>query len=267
MPSESWAVSASIDSRWLEDQARHDPVSHAYAIWDLEYAPDRVEFRVLQRGGVPTSYLLIWHGVSGTMVHWVGDGPADPLLAALPARPLVAVVPEDLGSRVVEARSPARAYPILLMTRPAGAGPLPPRNPRVRRLSSGDAVQLREFAEASDDVLGRAYARAALPENPPIPESIWGAFEGERLVGVASTHVKLASIWVLGGIYVHPAHRGRGLGRDLTRTAVAEADAAGAWTALYVREDNAPAVRAYERVGFRTASRRAWVDAGGNRAP
>ena len=260
-------MSASIDSRWLEDQARHDPVSHAYAIWDLEYAPDRVEFRVLHRAGVPVSYLLIWHGVNGTVVHWWGDGPAEPLLSALPERPLVAVVPEELGPRVVEARGPARTYPILLMTRPAGAGPPLPRNPRVRKLTPRDAPVLREFAEGSDDWLGRAYARAALPENPPIPESIWGAFEGARLVGVASTHVKLASVWVLGGIYVDPAHRGQGIGRDLTSTAVAEADATGAWTGLYAREDNVPAVRAYERVGFRTSSRRVWVDAGGNRAP
>ncbi|HYK93733.1 MAG TPA: GNAT family N-acetyltransferase [Thermoplasmata archaeon] len=261
------SVSSGMDRAWLEDQARHDPVMHAYALWDLDYAPDRVEFRVLREGGVPVAYLLIWHGNLGTVVHWVGSDRPDALLDALPPRPLIAVVPEPVGEAVCAARAPARTYRIRVMSRAAGAVPSPVPDPRIRRLRSADVPELQGFAARADEWVRRGYTRPMRLDDPPIPEAIWGAFDGPRIVGVASTHVKRASVWIIGGVYVDPAHRNQGLGRALTAAAVAEADATGAATALFVRDDNAPAVRAYERVGFRTLRYRTWVDAGAERAP
>lgn len=260
-------VTASMDRRWLEDQARHDPVLHAYALWDLDYAPDRVEFRVLHEGGVPIAYLLIWHGLPVPTVHWIGTERPEPLLSALPPRPLVAVVPESIGPLVSSARRPAVTYPVRLMARPAGSRPGLAANPNVRRLRPSDQAGLTEFAARAGEWAGRFYSRLRLADRPPVPETIWGAFDGDRLVGAAHTQVKLPAVWVITGIVVEPDHRGQGLGRDLTAAAVAEADAAGAHSSLYVRDDNVPAVRAYERVGFLTVSRRTWVDAGGQRAP
>ena len=71
----------------------------------------------------------------------------------------------------------------------------------------------------------------------------------ERLVGVVSgvssgEHVELISMWVA------PDHRGTGLAGRLISEVVAWADAMGQGTVLMVRDDNAPAIRAYERAGF-----------------
>ncbi len=71
----------------------------------------------------------------------------------------------------------------------------------------------------------------------------------ERLVGVVSgvssgEHVELISMWVA------PDHRGTGLAGRLISEVVAWADAMGQDTVLMVRDDNAPAIRAYERAGF-----------------
>ena len=267
MPPAAATISPEMDRAWLEDQARHDPVLHAYALWDLDYAPERVEFRVLREGGTPVAYLLIWHGSAEPMVHWVGSEEAYPLLEALPPRPLVAVVPEAMAERVAQVRSPATCYGIRLMSRPAGSQAKIPANPSVRRLRASDLSRLQEFAARSEEWVRRGYSRRVLLEPPPVPEAIWGAFDGERLVGVASTQVMRSSVWIIGGVYVDPAHRGEGLGRDLAAAAVAEADGVGAHTALYVRDDNLPALRAYERVGFLTVRHRIWVDAGTNRVP
>ena len=72
---------------------------------------------------------------------------------------------------------------------------------------------------------------------------------------------------LLNGIYVEPGARGRGHGTALTAAAMAAARAAGARPTLYVREDNDPARRMYERLGFRTLDRLAWIDAGADRPP
>ncbi len=267
MPRSERTVSPAMDRRWLEEAARTDPVRHAYALWDLDYAPERVEFRVLREKGVPLGYLLIWHGLPVPMVHWVAPDEPDPLLDALPPRPLVAVVPPTVAGYIEHRRAPSESYPVMIMARGLRAFPPLPSNPAVRRLGPRDRPAVQAFAAAESDRLARAYERSSLESDASIPLAAWGAFDGERIVGVASTQVMLPSVWVLGGIFVRSEYRRRGLGRDLTAAAVAEADRAGARTALYVREDNTAAVRAYERVGFAPVDRRIWIDAGGNRAP
>jgi predicted GNAT family acetyltransferase len=53
------------------------------------------------------------------------------------------------------------------------------------------------------------------------------------------------------GVWVHPAHRGRGLGTAGTAAVVAEAlRTVAPVVSLYVNDFNLPARRAYQRVGF-----------------
>ena len=58
-------------------------------------------------------------------------------------------------------------------------------------------------------------------------------------------------------IAVDPAHRGEGIGAGLVASAAAEAKAFGATSLiLEVAEDNAAAIRLYERLGFTVIGRR-----------
>lgn len=256
------SVDTSLDRRWLEEEARHDPIRHAYARWDLDHHPTEVEFRVHLSGGVPTAYLLIWLGLRGVpVVHWVGDPGARELLPHLPPRPLIAVVPELLAAEVADARGPAESHPILILHRPP-ATPLPaPSTAAVRRLTVDDLPSLRALAR-DDEPLARAYVAT-----DPTAEPVWGAFDGARLVGVSRTQARLPDVWIVGGIYVQAEYRGRGLGRALTSAAVRAAEAAGAEAVLYVREDNPPARRVYDALGFTLFERKIWIDAGGGRRP
>jgi ribosomal protein S18 acetylase RimI-like enzyme len=81
----------------------------------------------------------------------------------------------------------------------------------------------------------------------------YGAWESERLVAVAGTHVvaQEVSVAALGNIYTRGDRRGRGLATAVT-SAVARALVRMniATIVLNVREDNQPAVRVYERLGF-----------------
>ena len=256
-----------MDARWLGEVAHRDPVRHAYARWDLQQAPDQVEFRVWREGETPVAYLLIWNGTPGLpVVHWVGD-PHAPLVEVLPPRPLIAVVPETQIEPVRLARGPTTVRHILVMAhdRPASR----PRTPveGVRRLREEDLPALRRFIASEEAWLVRGYTSVRPTTDPKREEPAWAAFDGDRIVGVARAQVRLPEVWVLGGIYVTESHRNRGIGRTLTAAATLEAEARGARAALYVREDNAPARKVYEELGYRAMDRRAWIDAGADRSP
>lgn len=80
----------------------------------------------------------------------------------------------------------------------------------------------------------------------------YGSFEGPKLVAVAGTHIvsRAEGIAAIGNVYVHAAHRGRGLGRDVTLAVLRELQEIST-IGLNVRQDNTAAIRTYETLGFR----------------
>jgi ribosomal protein S18 acetylase RimI-like enzyme len=268
MPRSVASVDVAMDRRWLEEQARHDPLHHAYALWDLQQAPQQVEFRLLREGGVPVAYLLIWKGTpEQPVVHWVGSPDAVELVGHLPPRPLIAVVPEALQAKVADARGPCTTYGIFLMAHDRRIPTDVEGRAGVRRLRPEDQTALQDLIDSDSSWLLRGYAGRRNFPDPSREEPAWAAFDGERIVGVARAQVRLPDVWILGGIYVAPAYRRRGVGRALTACATTAAEAAGARSALYVRDDNHAARSVYDRLGYHVVDRRAWIDAGVNRTP
>lgn len=103
--------------------------------------------------------------------------------------------------------------------------------------------------------------KALFADDPPpffLPSMLgdgiyYGIREHERLVALAGTHVlaRDVSVSALGNIYTRPDRRGRGLASAVTSAVVRDLiDMGIATIVLNVREDNGPAVRVYERLGF-----------------
>lgn len=257
-----------IDREWLDRASALDPFSHAYARWDLDHAPYRVRFVSALDGEETVGYLLIWLGhPTATVVHWVGSDPRARVLAdALPARPLIVIVPETFQNAAVSARGPARPLSVLLLASEPSAEPRAesgaPAPFDVRRLERPDHPALVAFAERQVDPVAGEY-----PALDPGEEWIWGAFDRGKLVGAARAAVRLPELWLLGGVYVDPSARGRGAGRALVATVLGSARDARVRVGLYVREDRLEARRLYERMGFRPVGRRTWLDLGAGFAP
>jgi GNAT superfamily N-acetyltransferase len=248
------AIEPGIDREWLLAQYARDPVGHAFARWDVDFAPTQCRFVTLRRDGRRVSYLLIWLGTpERPIVHWCGDPTPDRLLLeALPRRPFVALVPEPVAPDVPAARGPVVASPLLVLTRDRSTPVARERREHtVRRLARHDLTQLRSIAEGMDELLVSAY-RSFDPETT----QVYGAFLNGRLVAVARAQVILPEVWFVGGVFTSPSVRNRGIGGDVTEVISRAAEAAGATAALVVREDNAPARRAYDRIGFRPVGRR-----------
>lgn len=247
-----------IDGPWLDRLAREDPVHHAYAVWDREHHPDKIEFCTLREEGAPVAYLLIWRGRGHPIVHWNGTArDPRPLLEALPLRPLLAVVPERLAPEVERCRGPASIQGVLLMTADRDPGNGHRRPSAGRPLTRADVPRLQEFASATPDPIAQSYAGA-----DPAVDRVYGVMEGGRLVSVARIQASTPGCWVIGGVFTLPEARNHGYATEATGAAVADARAAGARPALYVRETNLPARRAYGKLGFVPLERRSWVEAG-----
>jgi GNAT superfamily N-acetyltransferase len=255
----------SIDRPWLEAAAREDPITHAYALWDLDQYPDRVRFVSAVRGDTTLGYLLVWPlGDGGTVVHWVGPlEETRALVERLPPRPLVVVCSESAGPELERARGPTISHPVLVEAAPPGAPPpAGSQDERVRRLTGDERPLLEQFARHQTDRIGSSYAGI-----DPGREPVWGGFGDGRLVAVARPAARLARLWIVSGVYVAPEERQMGWGRAVVRAVMVEATRAGARCALYVRERSTTARALYERLGYRPVGRRLWVDAGAHREP
>jgi GNAT superfamily N-acetyltransferase len=246
-----------IDRAWLEREARDAPFAHAYALWDLQHAPDRVRLVVLHEEDRPSAYLLIWYGgPSVPIVHWVGaPDPTGTLVGAVPTGPLQAVVPEAVAPALIERRRPSSTARILMMERDRGSADLGKRGPTARRLTMPeDGSAWARFLPRIDPATADAYRSLELNH-----EWIAGAFEREEIVAVARAAVRLPDFWIVSGVFTRRDRRGFGYGGAVTAEVTRAANRAGARTGLAVRADNHAALSVYERLGYRVTDRRLWL--------
>ena len=86
-----------------------------------------------------------------------------------------------------------------------------------------------------------------------------GEVAGQLMVTTEWSDWRNGDWWWVQSVFVAPAHRRRGVFATLLDAAAAAADAAGAvGLRLYVERDNAPALAAYARRGFRETHYRLW---------
>jgi len=126
------------------------------------------------------------------------------------------------------------------------------------------SLMLEAYERAADAFTSTAEERSSEPESfwvrriadPGGLSVAFGAFDGTDLVGTValefSAKPKTRHKVLVIGMYVSPAARGRGAGRQLLAAAIAHARArAGVLRMnLTVTEDNTPAVGLYRSAGF-----------------
>ena len=115
-----------------------------------------------------------------------------------------------------------------------------------------------EFASNGKDVITveQVLLHTAGFPYAPMPPRRWSDRDA-RLVAIAGTHVVSSSsaIAVVGNVYTHPAHRGQHLAQATTRAVTAQLLRFCRDVVLSVDPDNAAAVRAYQRLGYREVAR------------
>jgi ribosomal protein S18 acetylase RimI-like enzyme len=122
---------------------------------------------------------------------------------------------------------------------------LPPGDAVCVRLGTGQAGQIRNLI-TDKDLSGFAPAQID-------PGVFFGICADGRLVSVAGTHLVSPkySMAGVGNIVTHPEYRGRGYGQKAVGAVLAELVRIGIRDiVLNVRQDNAPALHIYEKLGF-----------------
>ena len=119
---------------------------------------------------------------------------------------------------------------------------------------------LEAYTDAPTAFTSTRAERAPLPmdwwESRLERDTVFGAFESDRLVGVAGLRLerreRTSHKALLFGMYVAPSARGLGLGRALVDAALAHARALPEIRVvqLTVTKSNGPALRLYEACGF-----------------
>ncbi|MCU0247572.1 MAG: GNAT family N-acetyltransferase [Bryobacter sp.] len=214
----------------------------AYALADLDPSMAHLcEWFVEER-----SLVLVVRQIDPPPLFTIGDPETlGRLLDRVPALPRVwlhqreehlpALAPYyDLSAR--------RAMWRMVLTHPAlGPG-------TARRLTRDDASALASlYAQGG----GEAFHESQIDQS-----YFFGIEEDDALIAAAGTHVVslMESAAAIGSVMVHPAHRNRGLGGRITSAVAHALMEAGVRTiALNVAQDNAAAIRVYQRLGFATS--------------
>lgn len=126
-----------------------------------------------------------------------------------------------------------------------------PDMPDVKRIAPEQAAELAELyrhaAEPSEEV--GAFSPAQIARGV-----FYGVWQDGNLVATAGTHVWSVQerVVAIGNVFTHPDHRGRGYATQCTGAVTRDAVAAGMDPiVLNVKEGNVPAIRVYEKLGFR----------------
>jgi ribosomal protein S18 acetylase RimI-like enzyme len=182
------------------------------------------------------------HAVQGML------GDAETLEAAL----------ADLGYRSAEQRN----YDLMALAKAPG-DETPGAYPRGLELRRPDPADLEELyplqaGYEQEEVLpqGRALnplaCRLALG-NILSREQILVACLDKRIVGKINTNARSFTRVQIGGVYVLPEYRGRGIGRRMTAVFAGELMAGGRGVTLFVKKNNQAAQKIYRQIGFEDA--------------
>ncbi len=115
------------------------------------------------------------------------------------------------------------------------------------------ALSYSEFLRVDGDCFPHEPATDEGSFQTFLGQDFWAAWDGEALAGYCSAYSKPGLFWIR-RIGVARSHRRQGIGRELMSQSLRRCQELGLGEAmLYVLEDNAPALRLYEKFSFERA--------------
>lgn len=240
-----------------------DPFTHVYLVYDVIYERARTSLYTKKSGGKITGYLLVWHGLRRVSVHVWGD--AEELIRSIDLGRLcfrgcvIQLYSSSLLDHVLnvleDVNNVAVSWYLDMVVNEDSFKPY--RGVSTVRL---DPKSL-EHANALVELKALQGVQLSPSEAASLIRKMryHGVFEGKRLASIAGTYLRTRDIWVLGDVFTRPESRGRGYAKAVTSSVTLDVLNAGAMALLHVEEDNIPARRVYESLGYRAIGRRPWI--------
>ncbi|MEM2093040.1 MAG: GNAT family N-acetyltransferase [Candidatus Bathyarchaeia archaeon] len=242
--------------RFLE----RDPVRHVFALYDIQHELANTRMYVCFDNEDLEAYILIYRGTTFPSVILEGKKEvAESLLEYAPKSNFILHAPKNLLPLILE-RFPNAKYYIedwMLVNR----GHVKFFRSQLVRILSGlnDAERLMKLF-STDGNRPKESLEKNLERISKTP--VYGVFVDEELVSCAAAIVRLPKVWLVGGVYTHPSYRNKGYATLAASAVTEEALKTAECASLIVRRDNFPAIRVYEKIGYRKVGEKIWIDMG-----
>ncbi len=242
------------------DSVKVDVVKHVFAHYDLQYEPQNTITYAAFKEDILKGYILIYTALEfPSVILESEDDAAKTLIQYAPQNHFIMHCPQNLLQLVKDRFPHLKSYVENWMLVKKGHANYV-RSELVRRLSS------QEDAERLCNLLTtRTERKAGTAEkylNWIRKMILYGVFVNDKLVAYAGSFLQLPQVWMIGGVYTHPNHRNKGYSILATSAVTEEALKHAEAAALFVRSDNYPAIRVYEKIGYKKIGEKLWLDVG-----
>jgi RimJ/RimL family protein N-acetyltransferase len=250
--------------QWVIDSLRSDVTRHVFAFYDMQYDLENTTMYAAVENDMLKGYILIYKALEPqSVILECDDEIVEKLIEYAPADHFIMHTPPCLLPIIQRKFPGAKHYLENWMFVKKGEAKFF-RSKRLHKLTRADSSKLAMLLSSRRD----------RPEGSEKKYSEWlrkmpmyGVFVNDELVSYAGSFIQTPQIWMIGGVYTHPHHRSRGYATLATSAITEEALGKSDTAALFVRSDNHPAIRAYEKIGFVKIGEKLWVDVGTGMKP
>jgi RimJ/RimL family protein N-acetyltransferase len=241
------------------DSLRLDVIRHVFAFYDIQYEPEHTTTYVAFENRNLKGYILSYTALDfPSVILECENSIAEKLIEYAPENHFIMHATPNLLP-IIEGKFPnAKHYVEDWMLVKKGEAKFF-RSEHVHRLSSeNDASKLAILLSSREDRPKRTKRYMDWISKMPT----YGVSIDSELVSYAGSFLQLPQVWMIGGVYTHPNHRNKGYATLATSTVTEEALKHAETAALFVRSDNLPAIRVYEKIGYKKIGEKLWVDMG-----
>jgi RimJ/RimL family protein N-acetyltransferase len=247
------------------DFLRLDVIRHVFAFYDIQYEPEHTTMYAAFENEKLKGYILIYTAMEFPSVVLECDSDlAAKLMGCAPENRYIMHIPPNLLPMVREELPDAKHYVEDWMIVKKGGGSFF-KSELVRRLRTRDDASKLVMLRSTEEAAPRRTVEKQLNWISRMP--VYGVFIGDELVSFAGSFIQLPQVWMIGGVYTHPNHRNRGYATLATSAVTKEALKHSETAALFVRSDNYPAIKVYEKIGYEKLGEKLWIDVGTGMKP
>jgi len=248
------------------DFLRLDVIRHVFAFYDIQYEPEHTTMYAAFENEKLKGYILINYSTMEfpSVVLECDSDLAAKLVGYAPKNGYIMHIRPNLLPIVKEGLPDAKHYVEDWMIVNKG-GESFFKSELVRRLRTKEDASKLIMLRSTEEDAPRRTVEGHLNWISRMP--VYGVFIGDELVSFAGSFIQVPQVWMIGGVHTHPNHRNKGYATLATSAVTKNALKHAETAALFVRSDNYPAIKVYEKIGYKKLGEKLWVDVGTGMKP
>jgi RimJ/RimL family protein N-acetyltransferase len=248
------------NKRSIIDSIKPDVIKHVFAFYDIQHEPEKTIMYAALENEKLKGYILIYTALDfPSVVLECEEDTAENLLTYSPENHFIMHVQPNLLPIIKRKFPEAKHYDENWMLVKKGQANFF-KSPLVIRLHTEDDASKLAILLSTREERPRGTVNRYMNMISNMP--IYGIYANGQLVSYAGSFIQLPQVWMIGGVYTHPDHRNKGYATLATSAVTEEALNNAEAAALFVRSDNYPATKAYEKIGYKNIGKKLWVDVG-----